>query len=337
MKHGIAPGTSSGTIVAAYGRQYLVEFASGKTLLCFPRGKKSDFACGDEVRVREDGKSGDGDTVGNSIRRGVIESVAPRRSLFYRSNEFRQKLIAANVTQIAVVVATEPSFSEELLNRCLVAAAEQDIAALIVLNKCDLGERVAAARSALAPYVALGYPVIETCALGAESGLSNETKISGAAASASLAASLTALLAELRAHLSGQVSVLVGQSGMGKSTLINALIPDAGAATREISSALDSGKHTTTHARLYRLDAASALIDSPGLQTFGLAHLDLAALEGAFPEFRPYLGQCRFRDCRHDREPGCALTAALAEGKIGARRFAVYRQLREEHAGKGAR
>jgi len=295
LKRRALPDASGGAVIAAFGRQYLVELAPGKTLLCFPRGKKSDFACGDEVSVREDGQGG-----------GVIESAAPRRSLLYRSNEFRQKLIAANVTRIAIVVAVEPSFSEELLNRCLVAAAEQGIAALIVLNKCDLQDRLQAARSVLAPYAGLGYPVVETSALEAAS------------------------LCALRERLSGNVSVLVGQSGMGKSTLINALIPEAGAATREISTALGSGKHTTTHARLYRLDAASALIDSPGLQSFGLAHLDLAALEAAFPEFRPYLGQCRFRDCRHDREPDCALAAALDEGKINPRRFAVYRQLRAE-------
>ena len=122
--------------------------------------------------------------------------------------------------------------------------------------------------------------------------------------------------------------MLVGQSGMGKSTLVNALVPEARAATREISSALDSGKHTTTHATLYHLDADSALIDSPGLQEFGLGHLDRQEIEYAFREFRPYVGQCRFRDCRHDREPDCALTAAVAAGKIDA---AALRRLSPHH------
>jgi len=121
--------------------------------------------------------------------------------------------------------------------------------------------------------------------------------------------------------------VLVGQSGMGKSTLVNQLIPGAGAATREISTALDSGKHTTTHACLYHLDAESHLIDSPGLQEFGLAHLDRQTLEQSFREFRPWLGQCRFRNCRHDQEPDCALRDALAAGKIDAGRFASFLRL----------
>lgn len=287
--------TTPGLVVAAHGRQYLVELADGSTRLCFPRGKKSELACGDRVQI---GEAGDG--------RGVVEKVAERTSLLYRSNEFRQKLIAANVTQIVVVVATEPSFSDELVTRCLIAADSQGIRPLIVLNKCDLTARLPAARDALAVYRRLGYAVVELSArAGGE-----------------------ALLPMLR----GQTSVLVGQSGMGKSTLLNALVPDANAATREISEALDSGKHTTTHARLYHLDADSGLIDSPGLQSFGLHHLDLATLEAAFPEFRPLLGRCRFRDCRHDREPDCAFTAALARGDIDGRRFACYRALRGEIA-----
>lgn len=279
-----------GTIVAAHGRQYLVEFADGERLLCFPRGKKSDLACGDRVVVL---RSGDG--------QGVIDGVEERHTLLYRSNEYKQKLIAANVTQIVVVVATEPSFSDELVTRCLAAAESQDMQALIVLNKCDLAERVAPALAALAPYAGLGYPVLQLCAHdGAEA---------------------------LRPLLHGHTSVLVGQSGMGKSTLTNALVPDANAATREISAALDSGKHTTTHATLYRLDERSALIDSPGLQEFGLRHLSQQGIEHAFRELRPLLGQCRFRNCRHDREPDCAVRAALQRGEFDARRHATFRAL----------
>ena len=282
-----------GTVIAAHGRHYLIELDGGGTLPCFPRGKKSDLACGDRVSVLR-----------SSDSQGVIDALQPRQSLLYRSNEFRQKLIAANVTQIVIVVATEPSFSEELVTRCLVAAESQDMAALIVLNKCDLRERLAHAETVLAPFVRLGYPLLRLSALSS--------------------------IEALRPHLARHISVLVGQSGMGKSTLVNALIPQANARTREISEALDSGKHTTTHATLYRLDADSALIDSPGLQEFGLHHLSLHELEHGFPELRQFSGQCRFRNCRHDREPGCAVRNALEAGTIDAQRYAIFHALRSK-------
>ena len=170
-----------------------------------------------------------------------------------------------------------------------------------MLNKCDLADKLPAARQRLATLAGLGYPILELSAL-------NHAE-------------------DLRPWLAGKTSVLVGQSGMGKSTLVNALIPEANAATREISQALDSGKHTTTHATLYHLDGNSDLIDSPGLQEFGLGHLDRQEIEIAFREFRPYLGQCRFRDCRHDREPGCALRAAVEAGTIDPGRFASYHRI----------
>lgn len=279
-----------GRVIAAHGRQYVVELDRGDILPCFPRGKKSEIACGDRVELAQ-----------TADDQGVIERILPRKSLLYRSNEIRQKLIAANVDQIVIVVATEPGFSDELVTRALLAAEDQEIEALIVLNKCDLGERIPAARQQLAAFTHLGYRVLELSALQHAE--------------------------ELRPALQGKTSVLVGQSGMGKSTLVNALIPEAGAATREISSALDSGKHTTTHACLYHLDADSHLIDSPGLQEFGLGHLDRNALEYAFREFRPYLGQCRFRNCRHDREPDCVLRAARDAGEIDANRFTVYQRI----------
>ncbi len=284
-----------GRVIAAHGRQYVVERDDGSSLPCFPRGKKSEVACGDWVDFAPTGAD-----------QGVIEAIAPRRSLLYRSNEIRQKLIAANVDQIVLVVATEPGFSDELVSRAIAAAESEDIAILIVLNKCDLAAGLPAARERLAVFAALGYPVLELCARDHAE--------------------------DLRPWLRGKTSVLVGQSGMGKSTLVNALMPEAGAATREISAALDSGKHTTTHACLYHLDADSHLIDSPGLQEFGLGHLDRHEVEHAFRELRPLLGRCRFRDCRHDREPDCAVRAALQDGGIDGRRLAAYHRIVAELA-----
>ena len=279
-----------GRVIAAHGRQYVVELTDGSRLPCFPRGKKSDIACGDRVDIKQ-----------TSDDQGVIEAIQPRSSLLYRSNEIRQKLIAANVDQLVIVVATEPAFSDELIARALVAAESEEIEALIILNKCDLADKLPGARRRLAVFADLGYRVLELSALEHAE--------------------------DLRPYLAGQTSVLVGQSGMGKSTLVNALLPEARAATREISLALDSGKHTTTHATLYHLDADSHLIDSPGLQEFGLGHLDLHEIEIAFPEFRPYLGHCRFRDCHHNREPDCALIAAVAAEKIDKTRFDTYHRI----------
>ncbi|HSM98193.1 MAG TPA: ribosome small subunit-dependent GTPase A [Gallionella sp.] len=291
-------GLLHGQIVAAFGRQYLVRLDDGSEMACLTRGKKSEVACGDVVEINLTGKASTGNGTG---AQGVIERIAPRRSLLHRSDAFREKLIAANVTQIIVVVAAEPSFSDELLARCLVAAFDQKLEVLIVLNKCDLPDAAAAARKRLVPYSEIGYRVLE---------LSAKQDVSA-----------------LRPYLHGHTSVLVGQSGMGKSTLINALLPDAQAATREISAALDSGKHTTTHARLYRIDETSGLIDCPGVQAFGLHHLSFGGIEQGFVEFARYLGQCRFRDCRHAHEPGCALRNAVAEGKIDARRLELFRQI----------
>ncbi len=279
-----------GTVVAAHGRHYLIELADGSTLPCFPRGKKSELACGDRVQLERSGEA-----------QGVIDTILPRSSLLYRSNEFRQKLIAANVTLVVIVVATEPSFSDELVTRCLVAAESQDIKALIVLNKCDLIERLPDAEAALSPFARLGYSILHLSALGE--------------------------VDALRTQLAGQTSVLVGQSGMGKSTLVNALVPTAGARTREISEALDSGRHTTTHATLYRLPDGAALIDSPGLQEFGLHHLSRSELEHGFREYRAWQGHCRFRNCRHDREPGCAIREAVEAGDVDASRHDTFLRL----------
>jgi ribosome biogenesis GTPase len=288
------PTNRHGTIVAAFGRHYEIELPGGVLATGYPRGKKSPFAVGDEVELSPDGQ---------------ITGHAVRRSLLYRSDAYREKLIAANATQLLLVVATDPSFSDMLLSRALVAAEHQGLTTTIVLNKSDLTAALPGARKLLAPFVALGCRIVE------------------------LSAKLDA--SPLLPLLAGESSVLVGQSGMGKSTLTNALVPGATAPTRELSTALDSGKHTTTYARLYKLPSdtcpGGTLIDSPGLQEFGLKHLTPQEIEYGFAEFRPFLGQCRFRDCQHDAEPGCAIKDAVTAGTIHPRRLDHFHQFISEN------
>lgn len=280
----------SGLVIAAFGRHYEIETPDKTTLSCVMRGKKTGLACGDLVEIQP-----------TTPGQGVIEKVKPRSTLLFRSDVFKEKIIAANVSQIIIVVAAVPSFSEELINRCLVAAESQGINVLIVLNKADLVEPTHAAAIKLALYETLGYPVLK---------LSAKKDIS-----------------LLKPYLKGNISVLAGQSGMGKSTLLNTLVPEAKRATAEISVALDSGCHTTTHTHLYHLDADSHIIDSPGIQEFGLHHIKDENLAWGFVEFQPYIGQCKFNNCRHISEPGCALKTAVEEGKIDNRRLSFYLKL----------
>ena len=283
-----------GQVIASFGRQYEVKTSDGLILVCSMRGKKGGIACGDQVEI-----------LPTTPNQGVIEAVLPRVNLFYRSDAFRQKLIAANVSQLIIVVAVIPSFNETLIDHYLVAAENEGIQVLIILNKCDLSEEMDTAARKIAQYRQLGYPCLDMSAV-------NDIQ-------------------PLMPHLYQKRSLLIGQSGMGKSTIINALIPEARRATKEISLALDSGRHTTTHARLYAIDVDSTIIDSPGMQEFGISHIDKTNLARGFIEFRPYLGgSCKFSNCRHLSEPGCALLLAAEKGEISTRRLSVYQKMMEE-------
>ncbi|MBR7792758.1 ribosome small subunit-dependent GTPase A [Undibacterium sp. FT147W] len=291
-----------GLVIAAHGRHYLIQATINGELLklhCVTRGKKSDVSVGDVVEFALTSKN-----------QGVIEAITPRQTLLYRSDQYKSKMLAANLTQLLIVVATEPSFTDDLVSRALVAAESSGIKPHLILNKVDVTESLPKARERVGLYAKLGYPVHEVSAKADPEG----TRMT------------------MENLMRGQSTILIGQSGMGKSSLINLLIPDAEIATREISAALDTGKHTTTFTRLYQMDENSYVIDSPGFQEFGLHHLSEGMLERAFPEFLPYLGHCKFYNCHHHAEPGCAILAAVKDGSIAAMRHELFEQLVHESA-----
>jgi ribosome biogenesis GTPase len=282
-----------GVVIAAYRRHFAVRIDSGETLDCVMKGRSSTLACGDRVRIAR--------VTGG----GAIEAVLPRASLLYRSDAFKERLIAANVTQVVGVVAPDVAVDLDLVHRWTIAAEAERCRFVIAANKCDLPEsdRLLAR---LAPFVDLGYPVV---ALAAKRDAS-----------------------PLAPYFSRMRSVLIGQSGMGKSTILNAVVPGAAARTRDVSSALGAGRHTTSETTLYPLpgDDAAWIVDSPGMKVFGLAHLVPGAIVHAFRDIAPLVGQCRFRDCRHDAEPGCAVQAAVARGDIPPYRVALLHALVRE-------
>lgn len=287
-----------GLVVATHGRHAVVQTPERQRLLCHLRGKKSDVVVGDRVRWQPAGDE------------GVIEHIEPRRNLLFRRDEWRTKSFAANLDLILVLVSGEPMFSEAQLTRALIAAELADIPVLVGLNKTDLPS-ADTARERLRPYVAMGIDVIELS-------LKRQAEQSASA---------------LRDRLGGRTTLVLGPSGTGKSTLINLMVPRAEAEVGEISTALNSGRHTTTSTRWYALgdlDADGALIDSPGFQEFGLHHVAADALAGLMPDLRAQLGSCRFYNCTHRQEPGCAVLAALERGEITATRHRLYLELHAE-------
>ncbi|KQT11513.1 ribosome small subunit-dependent GTPase A [Ramlibacter sp. Leaf400] len=293
---------SPGLVVASFGRHVLVETPEGARRICHPRGKKAQAVVGDRVQWQQ------------THDEGTIEKVETRRNLFYRQDEIRTKSFAANLDQVLVLIAAEPEFSEHQLARALIAAEAERITPVIALNKSDLVEPFERAWGRLLPYQQMGYGVLPL----------------------SLRVSREVDREHLVAHLRGKTTLVLGPSGAGKSTLINLLVPGATVLTGEISRALNSGKHTTTSTTWYWVDEgrSTALIDSPGFQEFGLHHLEPGHLAGLMRDLKPHLGKCRFYNCTHRHEPGCAVISAVAhadgEHPITANRYRIYCDLFEE-------
>lgn len=290
---------SEALVLVSYGSQGVVLLSDGERKRCKFRRRVGRPFCGDRVMVAR----ADHDSL-------VVESILPRKNNFVRSDERqRQHIIAANLDQVLIVVAAKPLPSRDLMERYLLAVHSLGIKPVIVLNKTDLeiaADETAAGATVLShmpDYEALGYTVIRTSCKTAPG-------ISG-----------------LQSILKDRTSILVGQSGVGKSSLINQLLPDLHIQTGALSDATGKGTHTTTSTMLYQFTGGGQLIDSPGVWEYGIWKLDNNELAAGFIEFDPWLGRCRFNNCVHDTEPDCAIKQAVADGHIRDWRYQSYLRL----------
>jgi ribosome biogenesis GTPase / thiamine phosphate phosphatase len=282
--------SGTGTVLANYGRGVLVQ-AGGRTLHCTLSGRKQRVVCGDRV-LWEYPPSADGPRV---------TAVEPRRNLIERIDaRGRAEPVAANIDRLAIVAAAEPAPDWFLVDRYWAGAVLKDLEGLLIVNKLDLG--TAGIQPEIKTYRDLHLKCLE---VSSQSG---------------------AGIADLKSVLAGGVTLLVGQSGVGKSSLVNALIPEAAAQTAELTRDIE-GRHTTTTARWYSLGTNSSIIDAPGVRDFAPpAHLVRAAERG-FVEIHELSVNCRFKDCRHMEEPGCAVRTAVLAQRIAPRRYESYRRL----------
>ena len=281
----------AGLVIARYGKRALIEDDAGQRQQCHLRANTDSLVAGDKVVWTE--SDGAGVVLARRDRQSVLSRPDPRGNL---------RPVAANIDLMLIVIAPKPEAHANLIDRYLVAAESEGIDAALVLNKADLLSDNDPLNTLLASYETLGYPTVHT-------GINDPH-----------ADALTPVIR-------GKTLVLVGQSGVGKSSLVQRLLPDIDIRIGALSEAIDKGKHTTTAAELYHLPAGGQLIDSPGIREFHLHHLPAAHIAFGFKEFLPFLGSCKFRDCQHDHETDCAILNALEQGAISQERFESYRQI----------
>jgi ribosome biogenesis GTPase len=289
---------SAALVLVSHGNRGIVQTADGQEIEAHYRRGVGRPVCGDRVRVEAEER-----------QTAVVSAIEPRRNTFARADgNQRMQTIAANLDHVLILLAPEPAPSRDLLERYLVAVHSLAIEPVIVINKVERLEedetRKVGPLSRLAEYEDLGYSVVPTSCKTAPG-------VEG-----------------LRSVLRGHISILVGQSGVGKSSLVNHLVPDLEIQTGALSTSTGKGRHTTTSTMMYSLPVQDGrLIDSPGVWEYGLWELSRAALESGFIEFRPFLGDCRFNNCAHDSEPGCAIKAAVEAGAIKSWRHDSYKRL----------
>ena len=288
----------SGTVITNYGSQVDVEGHtepfSGKIVRCFVRANIPALVTGDKIVWRP------------AEPQGVVVALEPRQSELIRPDNYgKLRPVAANIDRIGVVFAVQPTPKSNLLDRYLVAAEAQGIEPFLVLNKTDLLDQQdnLDIDSIVQSYKSIGYSVISVSAKNNDG------------------------MDELKTYLTNKNCIFVGQSGVGKSSLINQLVPENNSAVGPLSEATNEGTHTTTASRLIHLDTGGVVIDSPGIREFALTHLDKETIIQGFRDFRPFLGHCKFRDCKHENDDGCALIAAVAAGKLQQYRLDNYRQI----------
>jgi len=284
-----------GLVVVRHGANLAVEDAREGVFHCLARQNIGHPVCGDRVVWQATGPA-----------QGVVTAVFERHAVLSRPDySGRDKPLAANITRLVILLAPKPAPSEYLVDQYLVAAELMGIGAMIAFNKVDLldADALAAFNTRFGRYRDIGYPTVWI----------------------SLKANQD--LGVLSRYLMGETSVLVGQSGVGKSSLVKALLPDQRIQIGRLSKATGLGRHTTSAATCYRLSGGGRLIDSPGVRSFRLGTIGPPELERGFRELAPYLGHCQFGDCHHDREPGCAVKQAVTDGHVHPERLANFRHL----------
>ncbi len=307
-------------VAASFGHNYILYTQDNQYLEARFKGKTSRAVVGDIVEIDITAYSGNSTDLNNEnntkpkASQASIINIQPRKNLLYRSDKNKSKSFASNLDHVLLVAATEPSFNPILIDRAIIACEAENIPLTIILNKCDILDKLEYARQQLDIYKNLGYEIIEL------SSVNNPNQIID--------------LFNNYKHLH-KSCLLIGQSGMGKSSLINTYMPEIKLKIQNISNKLDSGKHTTTHTKLYKFFEGENdnnfrngyIIDSPGFQLFGLEHLSNSQIVHGFKEFKPFFGMCKFHNCTHTHEPQCKLIEAVRDKQISEIRLNNYKQI----------